>query len=123
VGRIESFVLLGAGSGGCTHSVGGHSCCHIHRVLEFHNHSPLFKGLGRVAEFALLDPKVVTAVAIDEIPVKVGTFGAVGNGCSQFRFIACRQYAVDEFQHNGSYLVVNVKYHIFNCNIHIGGVL
>ncbi|WP_280120716.1 helicase-related protein [Sangeribacter muris] len=65
-------------------------------VLEIHNHHPLVEGLGRVADKALLYPKVVFAVAIEKILVEVGALGTDGYGFPQFGFIACQQYAVYE---------------------------
>lgn len=68
-------------------------------LLEFYNHHPLVEGLGRVADLALLHPKVVLAIPIDKISVEVGAFSADGYGITQFCLIACKEYAVDEVQH------------------------
>ena len=78
-------------------------------VLEIHNHHPLVEGLGRVADKALLYPKVVFAIAIEKILVEVSALGTDGYGFPQFGFIACQQYAVYEVKHNRSYLIVKVK--------------
>ena len=82
----------------------------------------MVEGLARVADKALLYPKVVVPIAIEKISVEVSALGAYGYGFTQFSFITCRQYAVYEVKHNRSYLVVKVKYHIFKYHVHIGGI-
>ena len=78
VAGVKHLVLFSAGSGGCAYSVGGHSRSHSNAVLVFYNQYPIFKRYIGVGYLPLFQPKVVTAVAIDEVSVKVVLVGKIG---------------------------------------------
>ena len=56
VAGIKHLVLFCAWSGGCTHSMGGHSRCHSIAVLVFYNQYPIFKCYIGVGYLPLLQP-------------------------------------------------------------------